>query len=193
MGFNIELETEYNSSNLARRREGCRIVQGLSWAVYGSAVLGHGMLLVQTISICSNDFGVNIVQVTSSRLCRICTNLRILSEISESLGTSKMRVKFQYLVHKNRKRSQRFCIHINEIYINFIKIKFSRNSHQCLNRLLQMDARLQIKLKISEYYAKFNKATIGRMAVSFKRRKISFPIKEKKKKKKKLKKYFLYC
>ena len=47
-----------------------------------------------------------------------------------------------------------------------------------------MDARLQIKLKISEYYARFNKATIGSMAESFRRRKISFPTKEKKKKKK---------
>ena len=40
-----------------------------------------------------------------------------------------------------------------------------------------MDARLQIKLKISEYYARFNKATIGSMAVPFRRRKVSFPIK----------------
>ena len=31
--------------------------------------------------ICNNDYGVNIGQVTSSRLCRICTNLRILSGI----------------------------------------------------------------------------------------------------------------
>ena len=54
----------------------------------------------------------------------------------ESLGTSKMMVKFQYLVHKSGKRSQRLCIHINEIYINFIRIKFCRNSHQRLNRLL---------------------------------------------------------
>ena len=44
-----------------------------------------------------------------------------------------------------------------------------------------MDARLQIKLKISDYAARFNKATIGSMAVSFRRRKVSFPIKEKKK------------
>ena len=49
-----------------------------------------------------------------------------------------------------------------------------------------MDARLQIKLKISEYYARFNKATIGSMAVSFRRRKVDFPIK-------KLKKYILDC
>ena len=42
-----------------------------------------------------------------------------------------------------------------------------------------MDARLQIKLKISEYYARFNKATIGSMAVSFRWRKVSFPMKEK--------------
>ena len=56
-------------------------------------------------------------------------------EFPESLGTSKIRVKFQYLVHKSRKRSQRFCVHINEIYINFIRIKFCRNSHQRLNRL----------------------------------------------------------
>ena len=48
-----------------------------------------------------------------------------------------------------------------------------------------MDARLQIKLNISEYYVKFNKATIGSMAVSCRWRKVSFPIKEKKKKKKK--------
>ena len=33
-------------------------------------------------TICNNDYGVIIGQVTSSRLCRICTNLRILSEIS---------------------------------------------------------------------------------------------------------------
>ena len=33
-------------------------------------------------TICNNDYGVNIGQVTSSRLCRICTNLRILSGIS---------------------------------------------------------------------------------------------------------------
>ena len=50
-----------------------------------------------------------------------------------------------------------------------------------------MDARLQIKLKISEYYARFNKATIGSMAVSFRRRKVSFPTKEKKTEKKKKK------
>ena len=34
------------------------------------------------IIICNNDYGVNIGQVISSRLCRICTNLRIQSEIS---------------------------------------------------------------------------------------------------------------
>ena len=43
-----------------------------------------------------------------------------------------------------------------------------------------MDARLQIKLNISEYYVRFNKATIGNKAVSFRWRKVSFPIKEKK-------------
>ena len=32
--------------------------------------------------ICNNDYGVNIGQVTSSRLCRRGTNLRILSGIS---------------------------------------------------------------------------------------------------------------
>ena len=32
--------------------------------------------------ICNNDNGVNIGQVTSSRLCRMCTSLRSLSEIS---------------------------------------------------------------------------------------------------------------
>ena len=42
-----------------------------------------------------------------------------------------------------------------------------------------MDARLQIKLKISEYYVRFNKATIGNIAVSLRWRKVSFPIKEK--------------
>ena len=42
-----------------------------------------------------------------------------------------------------------------------------------------MDARLQIKLNISEYYVRFNKATIGNMAVSFRWRKVSFLIKEK--------------
>ena len=46
-----------------------------------------------------------------------------------------------------------------------------------------MDARSQIiKLNISEYYVRFNKATIGNMAVSFR---WSFPIKEKNKLKKK--------
>ena len=44
-----------------------------------------------------------------------------------------------------------------------------------------MDARLQIKLNISEYYVRFNKAIIGNMAVSFRWRKVSFPIKKKKK------------
>ena len=34
------------------------------------------------VRICNNDYGVNIGQVTSSRLCRRCTNLRILSGIS---------------------------------------------------------------------------------------------------------------
>ena len=43
-----------------------------------------------------------------------------------------------------------------------------------------MDARLQIKLNISEYYVRFNKATIGNMAVSFRWRNVSFPVKEKK-------------
>ena len=57
-----------------------------------------------------------------------------------------------------------------------------------------MDARLQIKLNISEYYVRFNKATIGNMAVSFRWRKVSFPIKEKtEKKKKKKKKNYLDC
>ena len=41
-----------------------------------------------------------------------------------------------------------------------------------------MDARLQIKLTISECYVRFNKATAGSMAVSFRRRKVSFPMKE---------------
>ena len=41
-----------------------------------------------------------------------------------------------------------------------------------------MDLRLQIKLKSSEYYARFNKATIGSMAVSFRQRKVRFPIKK---------------
>ena len=43
-----------------------------------------------------------------------------------------------------------------------------------------MDARLQIKINISEYYVKFNKATIENMAVSFRWRKVSFPHKGKK-------------
>ena len=51
-----------------------------------------------------------------------------------------------------------------------------------------MDARLQIKLNISEYCVRFNKATIGSMAVSFRLRKVSFPINEKKKKKTETKK-----
>ena len=42
-----------------------------------------------------------------------------------------------------------------------------------------MDARLQIKLNISEYCVRFNNATTGNMAVSFRWRKVSFPIKEK--------------
>ena len=42
-----------------------------------------------------------------------------------------------------------------------------------------MDARLQIKLNISEYYVRFNKATIGNMAVSFRWRKVSFSIMKK--------------
>ena len=42
-----------------------------------------------------------------------------------------------------------------------------------------MDARLQIKLNISEYYVRFNKETVGNMAVSFRWRKVSFPIKDK--------------
>ena len=37
---------------------------------------------MRTTNICNNDYGVNIGQVTSSRLCRRCTNLRILSGIS---------------------------------------------------------------------------------------------------------------
>ena len=47
-----------------------------------------------------------------------------------------------------------------------------------------MDARLQIKLNISEYYVRFNKATIGSMTMSIRWRKVSFPIKEKNEKKK---------
>ena len=38
-------------------------------------------LTPSTSIICNNDYGVNIGQVTSSRLCRTCINLRILSEI----------------------------------------------------------------------------------------------------------------
>ena len=41
--------------------------------------------------ICNNDYGVNIGQVTSSRLCRISTNLRILSEI---YGVSREQAKW---------------------------------------------------------------------------------------------------
>ena len=88
------------------------------------------------VSICNNDYGVNIGQVTPSRLCRMCTNLRILSEISGVSRNKQNEGKISILGSQKSKRSQRFCIHINEIYINFIKIKFSRNSHQCLNRLL---------------------------------------------------------
>ena len=113
-------------------------------------------------AICNNDYGVN----THASAADIQISV-FYREFPESLGTSKMRVKFQYLVHKSRKRSQRFCIHINEIYINFIRIKFCRNPISALTDCLQMDARLQIKLNISEYYVRFNKATIGNMAVSF--------------------------
>ena len=42
------------------------------------------------LTICNNDYGVNIGQVTSSRLCRRCTNLRILSGIS---GVSRNKQK----------------------------------------------------------------------------------------------------
>ena len=61
-----------------------------------------------------------------------------------------------------------------QFYQNKIEIPIS-----ALADCLQMVARLQIKLKISEYYAIINKATIGSMAVPFRRRKASFPIKEK--------------
>ena len=45
---------------------------------------GHSTLFrsFRARSLCNNDYGVNIGQVTSSRLCRRCTNLRILSGIS---------------------------------------------------------------------------------------------------------------
>ena len=44
---------------------------------------GSNTLWVASIwFICNNDYGVNIGQVTSSRLCRRCTNLHILSGIS---------------------------------------------------------------------------------------------------------------
>ena len=38
-------------------------------------------IVILLLFICNNDYGINIGQVTSSRLCSICTNLRILSEI----------------------------------------------------------------------------------------------------------------
>ena len=55
--------------------------------------------------------------------------------------------------------------------MKFISILSELNSVEfpisALTDCLQMDARLQIKLNISEYYVRFNKATIGNMAVSF--------------------------
>ena len=74
----------------------------------------------------------------------------------------------------------------------FISILSEYNSVEipvsALTDCLQIDARLQIKLKISEYYARFNKETMESMAMSFRRRKVSFPIKDKK-----LKNYLLDC
>ena len=40
------------------------------------------IFFIYLFTICDNDYGVDIGQVTSSRLCRICINLRILSGIS---------------------------------------------------------------------------------------------------------------
>ena len=39
-------------------------------------------MCLENWGIRNNDYGVNTGQVTSSRICRICTNLRILSENS---------------------------------------------------------------------------------------------------------------
>ena len=68
--------------------------------------------------------------------------------------------------------------------MKFISVLSEQNSVEipisALTNCLEMDARLEIKLIISEYYVRFNKATIGNMAVSFRWRKVSFPIKEKK-------------
>ena len=80
--------------------------------------------------------------------------------------------------------------------MKFISILSEWNSVEipisALTDCLQMHARLQIKLNISEYYVRFNKTTIGNMAVSFRWRKVSFPIKEKKKNTQ-TEKYFLDC
>ena len=46
--------------------------------------------------ICNNDYGVNIGQVTSSRSAAYVQISVFYREFSESLETSKMRVKFQY-------------------------------------------------------------------------------------------------
>ena len=43
-----------------------------------------------------------------------------------------------------------------------------------------MDARLQIKLNISEYYVRFNKATIGNMECPSDEERSVFPLRKKK-------------
>ena len=124
----------------------------------------------------NNDYGVNIGQVTSSRLCSICTNLRILSEISGVSRDKKNEDNISILgSQKSKKVTKILDSHQRNLY------QFWKFPSDCL----QMDARLQIKLKISEYYARFNKATIGSLIVPFRRRKVSFPTKKKKKRKKK--------
>ena len=66
-----------------------------------------------------NDYGVNIGQVTSSRLCRICTNFRILSEISgvsrnkqnegkiSILGSQKLK-KVTKILHSHQQKLYQF-------------------------------------------------------------------------------------
>ena len=55
-------------------------------------------------AICNYDYGVNIGQVTSSRLCRICTNLRIVSEISGVSRKTKKGGKISILGSQKSKK-----------------------------------------------------------------------------------------
>ena len=51
--------------------------------------------------ICNNDYGVNIRQVTPHASAAYVQISEFNRKFPESLGTSKMIVKFQYLVHKS--------------------------------------------------------------------------------------------